>query len=161
MIDRQEMAERHSRHLAELAELGMAVARDLGTATLQADVAQKAELGLAFQRAARSVRQTLALEARLARDVARVEEAARKHADQALKAKVSLKQARIGAVIEREIWAEYEEDDANEKLDAFSDLLNELTLEDGFLDIDVEAQIARVAAVGVDPQHRVAPSHLR
>jgi len=50
--------------LAELSELGLALARDLQACALAADEASdKADLSLAFQRTSRSVRQTLALEA--------------------------------------------------------------------------------------------------
>lgn len=52
-----EMRERQERILAELSELGLALARDLQARALAADDAAEAtELGLAFHRVARSVR---------------------------------------------------------------------------------------------------------
>src|SRR5215218_9053697 len=63
------MRERQDRILGELSELGLALARDLQARALAAEtVAEAADLGLAFQRVALSVRQALALEAKLERD---------------------------------------------------------------------------------------------
>lgn len=56
-------AERHSRILQELAELGMTLARAVAARAVETG---DADLGLAFTRVARAVRQTLALEAKLA-----------------------------------------------------------------------------------------------
>ncbi|MBJ7413261.1 MAG: hypothetical protein JHD15_23285, partial [Phenylobacterium sp.] len=68
------MGERHGRVLAELAEVGMTMVRRLSEAMLQArDPQTQAQLGLAFHRASRAVRQTLALEFRLAQEARRLE----------------------------------------------------------------------------------------
>ena len=64
-----DMAERHDRILMELAESGLAVARRLSEAMLQAaDVQELVQVGEAYHRASRGVRQTVALRARLARE---------------------------------------------------------------------------------------------
>jgi hypothetical protein len=64
-----DMTERHRQALTELAELGLSLARKLhAQAETVDDVEQAAELSLAFHRVSRSVRQTIALEAKLERD---------------------------------------------------------------------------------------------
>lgn len=61
-----DMSERHRAALTELAELGLSLARKLhAQAETVEDVEQAAELSLAFHRVSRSVRQTVALEAKL------------------------------------------------------------------------------------------------
>ena len=60
------MHERHARLLGRLAELGMALAEDLHARARAADTPQEAEtLASGFHKLSRSVRQSLALEARL------------------------------------------------------------------------------------------------
>ncbi len=72
MTTSPERAEQDIRWLDELSELGMAMARDLqGQALAATEAGEKADLALAFQRTARSVRQTIALKAQLERDLAR------------------------------------------------------------------------------------------
>ena len=67
-----EMAEKHARILGELAEFGLNLARKLHDQAMAAETPQEtAELARAFHSVSRSVRQTLALEARLARDAGR------------------------------------------------------------------------------------------
>jgi hypothetical protein len=61
-------AERHGRVLQELTELGMNLARAVSAEATVADPAKANELALAFSRIARAVRQTLALEAKLAEE---------------------------------------------------------------------------------------------
>ncbi|WP_156467090.1 hypothetical protein, partial [Phenylobacterium sp. CCH9-H3] len=74
MVDNVDMRERHGRVLAELAEVGMAMVRRLSEALLQArDPQTQAQLGLAYHRVSRAVRQTLALECRLAQEARRLE----------------------------------------------------------------------------------------
>ena len=63
-------AARRLEMLRELAEIGVAMARTTRRQLLEADPEDKAELALAFSRIAWNVRQTLALEARLARSAA-------------------------------------------------------------------------------------------
>jgi hypothetical protein len=68
---RVDRTERQLRTLQELAEIGMDLARDVRRQALEPtadEAARSADLGLIFSRIARAVRQTLALEARLAED---------------------------------------------------------------------------------------------
>lgn len=71
------MTERHARILARLAELGVALAERVCEDALAAeDPEQRARLAKAFHSVSRSVRQNLALEARLVREQARAEDEA-------------------------------------------------------------------------------------
>ncbi len=82
MSDAAEMAERHGRTLARLSELGLALAERVQEKALAADDPKSsADLGLAFHRIARTVRQSIALEARLVRDAERAERELRKDED--------------------------------------------------------------------------------
>jgi len=64
--DPNEMAERHGRMLARLAELSLSAAEILHERLVTAETnAEARDLGLALQRVSRSVRQTLLLEAKL------------------------------------------------------------------------------------------------
>jgi hypothetical protein len=66
---RQEMAERHGRILARLAEVNLSAAEILHDRLAAAETnAEARDLGLALQRVSRSLRQTLLLEAKLERD---------------------------------------------------------------------------------------------
>src|SRR5690349_3387401 len=110
-----DMAERHGRVLAELSELGLGLARDLQARALAAeDVKTAADLGLAFHRIARSVRQTLALEARLERDRERAAREAAQAAAEAAAAeprrtpRVARRLVEVRAAVERVICAETE-----------------------------------------------------
>jgi hypothetical protein len=140
------MAERHGRMLARVGELSLALAEDVQAAAIATPEAdEKAKLAVAFQRMARSVRQAIALEARLVRDQARdTREAAREaDADGARAAETRKRQVR--ADVERQIYCEI---DAREAADWLADLderLEEEALYDGFLDEPVETHIARLA----------------
>ncbi|WP_334165496.1 hypothetical protein, partial [Phenylobacterium sp.] len=60
--------DRHSAMLAELAAMSLTLARDLQNRALEADTpAEAAKLAAAFQRVARGLRQTLALELKVIR----------------------------------------------------------------------------------------------
>jgi hypothetical protein len=94
--------ERHLRLLAELAELGMTLAR-----TIVAQAEDGAEL--AFARIARAVRQTLALEAKLAEEgQLRRERQAREHKHQ--------REAKVRRMVEKAIEADAHESDIDERL---------------------------------------------
>ena len=143
--DTTEMAERHGRILAELAELGMSAARAVHGDLMAAEEPQvRAELGLTFQRLSRSVRQSLALEAKLARDE-------RARAERAAQAALSHRKSRLKTAVEPLVWTEAEDDETAEtRLTALGDFLDALSLDDDFLDGPIEAQIARIcAAFGV------------
>jgi len=132
------MRERHGRVLAELAEAGMAMVRRLSDAMLRTEDAQtQAQLGLAFHRVSRTIRQTLALEFRLMQEPRRDERGAA-----ARTPPPEPRPPRPPA--ERTGWNEYEPDDSDEALDELDALLeaDEVDLDD--VHEAVEACIANI-----------------
>ena len=121
-----ERTARHLRLLAELAEIGMELARDVRRQALEPDAGRmdaaagsaggrgaraeaRADLGLVFARIARAVRQTVALEARLASDAK--EQAQRGIAAEASRAAMQRargrqQKARVRRVVEEAIASE-------------------------------------------------------
>lgn len=143
-----DMAARHRANLTELAELGMALARDVqGRAMAATDKKAKADLTLAFHRVSRSVRQTMALEARLERDLRLALREAAGEAARATLERVQNKRALVRTAVERLVWTEVEDDEAAENLvDEVGAFAFALSQEEGFLDLPVEACIARLRA---------------
>jgi phosphate-selective porin len=143
-----EMMERHARGLAELTELGLSLARDLHACALaEPDPKTKAETALAFHRVSRSVRQSMALEARLKRDLARQDREGRAEAVQATETRVRTRRAQVGAAMERLIWTEAENDEEAERLvDELGEHLDEAALHPDFADDPVEVHVARLRA---------------
>jgi hypothetical protein len=145
MSEADHKAERRNRVLDELSELSLAVARDLQARVLAAEEPEAAaRLAHAFQGAARSVRQCLALEARLSRDVQReAREDAAAQAD-VTAARLEAHRARVKATVERMVWTEIEGPEAQDRADALDDLLVEDSLAEGFLDEPMAAHVARL-----------------
>lgn len=148
MFNPADMAERHGRILAELAELGLGFARDASRDAAQAETPEeRARAALVFQRVSRSVRQCLALEAKLAREAGReareaADRQARQHRWQVFYRKQSLK-----AGVQALTWRETEDlDEADE--DAFDELIDRAIEDevgsDGFLTDDTADQVARI-----------------
>ena len=138
-----EMAERHGRVLTELSELGLALARGLKARAEAASTLKEAEgLALAFHRIARTVRLTLALESRLARE--RVEIVRSEQAQVRLRAADRQKQVR--AAIARDVWSETEGEEAEALLDELDERLETDVLFEEFVQGPVEACIARIRA---------------
>lgn len=149
-----DMRERHGRVLAELAEAGMAMVRRLSeTMARTDDVQTQAQLGLAFHRVSRAVRQTMALEFRLAQDARREDSGAVAPAPTKpppkpeLAAAATPEPASPRAPAERTGWSEYESDDADEALDALDALLE---AEDFDLDAAHEAVEVCIARIRQD-----------
>jgi hypothetical protein len=153
MYDVVEMAERHGRVLARLSELDLAQAEQLHVQALAAeDPKTSAELGLTFHRLARSVRQSIALEARLVRDAARAEREAALEAERLRKAaprdsvRILQRKAAVQAAVERIIWDEREGEEAETLVDLLEERLEIAALSDDFGLEALEAQVARVCA---------------
>lgn len=127
-----DMRARHGRVLGELAETGMVMVRELSAAMLATDDRQtQAQLGLAYHRVSRAVRQTVALEFRLFYE--RPREARLAPPAAAPKPTPSRPPAiRTG-------WDEYERDDSREKLDDLDDLLDAESLDMDAIHDTVEA----------------------
>jgi len=141
-------AEKSQRILGELTELGLTLARDLHARALAAETAQEAQaLGLAFQRVSRSVRQCLALEARMEREA---KADAREAVDRTrLDRDVRIRDVkrRVGEAMDRLIWTEADGDcDGIEMLDEDLALrLDEMALAEDFLKIPLETLVERLA----------------
>jgi hypothetical protein len=136
-------AERRLRLLAELAELGMTLARTL---VAQAEDGAEAASQLAYARIARAVRQTLALEAKLADESqVRREKQAREYSYQ--------RQAKVRRLVERAIEADADDSDTDTLLDDLNERLADPDDTD-FTNrplIDVVAAICKDLGVTFDP----------
>jgi multidrug efflux pump subunit AcrA (membrane-fusion protein) len=143
-----EKRERQERILAELSELGLTLARDLQARALAAaDIAEASELGLTFQRVSRSVRQTLALEAKLERDRQRADREDRDEAQLARTAYAEQRKAQVKIAVKRCVRYEHDGFDAENLLDELDDRLDEDALHDLFAgDDDIDLHIARMCA---------------
>jgi hypothetical protein len=140
MFIESDMRERHGRVLAELAEVGMVMVRRLGEAMLKvADIQVQAQIGLAFHRVSRAVRQTMALEFRLAQAA---------HRDAVAVQPPSPARASASApprpTAERVGWNEYERADSDEPLDALDELLEAEDLDAEAVHEAVETTMARL-----------------
>jgi hypothetical protein len=158
-----EMAERHGRVLAELAELGLTLARALHEKALAAETPQEAcELGLAFHRISRSVRQTLALEARLERERLRLAREAREERHAAERQRqdgLPQRKARVRAAVERLIYTEADETEIEALLEELEPCLAAAALTDDFVLGPVQAQVDRICAdLGLAPAVGMEPA---
>ena len=134
-----ERAERHLRMLAELAEIGMELARQVGRQALDGGAEVDGDPGLKFARIARAVRQTVALEARLDSEARALEQqgaAARASREAAQRARVQQQKMRVKRLVEEAISGatgrEADPDDA-ESL--------RLDLDERLEDPDIEAEL--------------------
>jgi hypothetical protein len=132
--------------LAELAEMGLSLARDLHARALAAtDDKAAADLTLAFHRVSRSVRQTYALEARLERERRlALREAANEAARERLD-RIQKKRSVVSRAVAPLVWTEAEGEEAEDLLDEIGSLVYVISEEDDFLDAPVEACVERIA----------------
>jgi hypothetical protein len=146
MTSPAEMNERHGRILGRLAELGLSLAEQVHADAMAAeDTEVRASLATVFHRISRSLRQTLALEARLERDARRAEREDRSDERGEAQARVAAHRAQVGATVERLIWNEHEGEEAERLIREAEACLDEEALYDDFLDDTVEARIQRFA----------------
>ena len=140
-----ETPEPQDRALAELLELGMAAAREVQARLLAAEDAKAVcDLSLAFNRVSRAVRQTVALQAKVGRErrrEGRDQAAEIKRADET---RASRRQSQVRTAVERLIWTEAEDDEAERLIDELDDLISEEALYEGFGQEPVAAHIARI-----------------
>jgi hypothetical protein len=139
------MADRHGAILTRLAELGMTLAEDLHARALAAKDDRSAnDLALAFHRVSRSLRQTLALEARLERERRQaLREAAQREASETL-TRIQKKRAQVLRAVAPLVWTEYEGDDAEALVENLDSWIYQDSQEDGFLEEPVDEIIARL-----------------
>ncbi|MDP3660944.1 hypothetical protein [Phenylobacterium sp.] len=135
------MGERQGRVLAELAELGMTMARGLA-ARAQGASSDEAVLGLAlaFHRVSRAVRMTLALESRLAQERREAVREDRVLANRACE----IRKGQVRTALWREISHDYERDEALALLREVDAHLAEEVLFEDFGAMPLEACIAQV-----------------
>jgi hypothetical protein len=133
--------------LDELAELGMSLARRMHERAMEAEGPEEAErLALAFHRLSRSVRQTIALQARLERDAHRDVVEGQRHAQEVHAERVKARRAQVDAQVSRLIWTEAERSETAGLLVELGRALTEESLSDTFLDGPVEILIGRIKA---------------
>jgi hypothetical protein len=136
--------ERHRQILGELAELSLALARRFQEEAMAAPIEEAHGLVLGFQRVSRSLRQTLALEARLERDHARALVEAARHADEDRRARVDARRRQVDVTLTRLIWTEGERAEIGANLVELSRRLDEECAFDRFLDGPVDHLINRL-----------------
>jgi len=156
MIDAVEVMERHGRTLARLTELGLALAERAQEQALAAmdgeDPKAVADLSLTFHRISRSVRQSIALEAKLVRDAARAEREAAAEAEHRRTALLRDPVARVRRktavqeALEKVIWNEREGEEADYLLDLLETRLTVGGFDDDFCLEPLEDHIARLCA---------------
>jgi hypothetical protein len=148
MSDPTIMSERHAAILARLAEAGERLAMKHAERALAADDPEvEAKATAAFHRAARSVRQCLALEAKLARDARQADSEVREHAAREADGRRSRRRAEVREAVTRLIWTEAEDEFHGELLEVeLDELLNrELSPDADEAAEPVEVQVARLA----------------
>ena len=146
------------RVLEELAEIGMQLARAVRDEALEAPTERAAELALTFSRVARAVRQTVALEARLARDAeTQAQDAADRRERRAAGERFDLvrrRKAQVRDVVERAIESDAADSDREHLLDDLYERLEDDLYDADFAEQPVGELIARICkdlGVAVDP----------
>jgi hypothetical protein len=136
---------RDEQMLAEIAERDFALACRVHDQAMAAEPAETPELVRAYQKATRSLRQTLALKARLSGLMAERAQKAAERAERERAARIDRKKAQIKGPLERAVWDECERImDVEPMLDRLDDLLSEAALADDFLDQPLELILARL-----------------
>lgn len=148
-----QMAERHGRVLAELTELGLSLARKLHEKAEAAETLEDARaVAEAYHRVARSVRLTVNLEAKLARDRVRLAREGMAAARDDHKQDAAARKARLKAVVMRRLRVALGEDEGEDMETDLDLLLDAEEKTEGFLAEPIAVQIVRVCeALDVDP----------
>jgi len=146
-----DMAERHARTLARLTELGLALAEQaFADADAAETPAERNDAVKAFHTLSRSVCQSVALEARLARQQALdAREAERAEAGRPSRrpgaAEISRRASAVRSAVTRVIWDEAEDDDSATWLeDALNEELGGACLRDDFCAETLDDHIVRL-----------------
>jgi len=145
------MQARHAEALKVLAERALALACAVQDRALVAETdAGMAELGLAFHRISRTMRQCLALEAKFARDAEQAAREARTDAARERGGEVKRRKQFLRTVLTRNIWDaddQCDDSDAGEaavRMERLESLLDEDEFGDDLLALPVGEQIARL-----------------
>lgn len=160
MTDVADIVDREAQMLGRLAELDLAAAERVHERLMATeDAGEVADLGRTYQRLARSLRQTLALKARLrAHDERTVrEQAARIERGPRDERTAEARKAEVREAFSRVVWDEYEREDAEAVLQEFEDLLPLAAGEESFLTAPVAVVVARLCALLEVPWRALAP----
>lgn len=164
MSSNPDMNARHGALLAELAEIGMAMARGLREEMETAEAPEaKARAMTSFTKIARTVRQCVALEARLDGDATRAAVEAQAHEDRDLQRRIRRRKARVTHWVQRAICNDAREDDDEdliaERMEDLRERLDENLLDADFADRPLGEVLAMLCAdLGLDPD-RVLGEH--
>jgi hypothetical protein len=143
--------ERHLCLLQELAELGMTMARAVVAQVVDAET-PATDPGLAFSRIARAVRQTVALEARLAEDRQLRREKAAARDVEAGRLRAVRRKHEVRRCVEQAIEADASENDAEDLLGDLDERLDDGVYDFDFAERPVGELIARICRdLGVTP----------
>jgi len=158
MFDAEAMTERHALILTELAGIGMAIARELQAQVLEAETPEaRAKAAASFPQVARAVRQSLALEARLRRDLVRDVREMQRDAERELDRRLRRRKTRVRMFMQRAICnacpdRDAPDDEALARLEDLRDRLDDDLLEPDFADMPFPEAIALLhRALGMDP----------
>jgi hypothetical protein len=144
MVTADDMAQAHEPGLALLFQRGLELALQIQHDAMAAETAEaRARLAVAFHHISRSVRQTAALQMRLAREARRAAREDRDEAARAAGARRDRRDAKVRAAVEELIWTEVEEDDQVDVLTRLNERLEREDLADP--DEPVDALIQRIA----------------
>ena len=160
------MAERHGRVLAEVADLCLTAAREAHARLLEtAEPDAFAGVASALHKLTRSVRQSVALEAKLVQDATRearaAETAARAAAEAEREASTERRKDLLNLAVEWAVWRETDGLDAERRLAVLGDAVDQLALCDDFLSRDARQQVADLCReLGVWDGEGPLPSHL-
>ena len=177
MIEPDASADRREQILGEVAEGLHAVFKEAQRRTLAAeDNDEFVRLSGSLHKVARGLRQTLALHARFEKERREGGPATREPTAPATlppppadprRQALQARKAFITRGVERCVWSEYDDDDADEEatadslLEDLSDRLDELANDDAFLAADIDTLIAEFCReLGVDPPERPTRAQL-
>jgi hypothetical protein len=145
-------AERHGRVLQELTDLGMNLARAVSAQAADADPATAHALALDFARIARAVRQTVALEAKLADDRQTSLAERAQHRQREADAQARRRRTRIESLVERAIDAEASGSEADNLYEDLRERLEDADDLAGFHDRPLPEIVALICKhLGVTP----------
>jgi len=157
-----EIVDEDIRLLDELSGLGMAMSRDFhGRCLAVGDAREAADLALGFQRTSRSVRQTIALKAKLLRDRVLFGREDKTHQTRETEHRMLIRKAQVRLAVERTVWNETDGPEAERLLGELDDILEAETFNDDFVQGEVATFIARICQeLGVTPPVSVSADDL-
>jgi hypothetical protein len=155
-----DMTEDDARGLCELAAVDLRVAKGFAERALaEADADAANGYARTYQRAARSYRQSLALKARLRRDLMRDAREDRADLRGEQTRRLGVAKARVFSAVKTLIWNEHEAEEAEGLEDQLAELLADDALADDFTEVPISRHVERLAAdlglaslVDLDPE---------